>query len=145
MVAHGGRGGTAHTHINIGTRGGVSGIWPLSFINSKLNYNKVHVKGRWKMKEHYWHITNIKLYVGFEVLKAVITKMAVFWVIAPCSLVEVYQRFRGPCWLHHSPGDGGSTDLWNVGKLLPDCTALQPRRQPSSWNYIFIRENILRC
>jgi hypothetical protein len=21
--------------------------------------------------------------------------MAVFWVVAPCSLVEVYQRFRG--------------------------------------------------
>jgi hypothetical protein len=28
---------------------------------------------------------------------SVITKMAVFWVVAPCSLVEVYQRFRGPC------------------------------------------------
>jgi hypothetical protein len=28
-------------------------------------------------------------------------KMAVFWVVAPCSLVEVYQRFRGPCCLHH--------------------------------------------
>jgi hypothetical protein len=38
---------------------------------------------------------------GFEVLKAVSTKMAVFWVVAPCSLVEVYQRFRGPCCLHH--------------------------------------------
>jgi hypothetical protein len=28
--------------------------------------------------------------VGFEVLTAVSTKMAVFWVVAPCSLVEVY-------------------------------------------------------
>jgi hypothetical protein len=38
-------------------------------------------------------------------------KMAVFWVVAPCSLVEVYQRFRGPCCLHHQgdrPDDGGS-------------------------------------
>jgi hypothetical protein len=26
--------------------------------------------------------------------------MAVFWVVAPWSLVEVYQRFRGPCCLH---------------------------------------------
>jgi hypothetical protein len=43
--------------------------------------------------------------------------MAVFWVVAPCSLVEVYQRFRGPCCLHHQ-GDRSS--------------ALQPRRQPSS-------------
>jgi hypothetical protein len=25
---------------------------------------------------------------------AVSTMMAVFWVVAPCSLVEVYQRFR---------------------------------------------------
>jgi hypothetical protein len=31
--------------------------------------------------------------VGFEVLTAVSTKMAVFWVVAPCSLVDVYQRF----------------------------------------------------
>jgi hypothetical protein len=26
-------------------------------------------------------------------------RMAVFWVVAPCSLVEVYQRFRGACCL----------------------------------------------
>jgi hypothetical protein len=33
-------------------------------------------------------------WVGFEVLTAVSTKMAVFWVVAPCSLVEVYRRFK---------------------------------------------------
>jgi hypothetical protein len=33
--------------------------------------------------------------------------MAVFWVVAPCSLAEVYQRFRGSCYnpedshIHH--------------------------------------------
>jgi hypothetical protein len=47
-----------------------------------------------------------------------ISKMAVFWVVAPCSLVEVYQRFRGPCCLHHQG----------------DEIALQPRRQPSSYS-----------
>jgi hypothetical protein len=46
--------------------------------------------------------------------------MVVFWVVAPCSLVEVYQRFRGPCCLHHQ-GDS------------PEYTVLQPRRQPSSY------------
>jgi hypothetical protein len=56
-------------------------------------------------------------------------KMAVFWVVAPCSLVEVCQHFRG-----HRPDDGGSKDLRNVGKLLPDYTVLQPRRQPSSYS-----------
>jgi hypothetical protein len=41
------------------------------------------------------------------------TKMAVFWVVAPSSLVEVYHRFRGPCFLHHQgdDDDGGSKDL----------------------------------
>jgi hypothetical protein len=32
--------------------------------------------------------------LGFEVLTAVSTKMAVFWVVAPCSLVEVYRSGR---------------------------------------------------
>jgi hypothetical protein len=27
--------------------------------------------------------------------------MPVFWVAAPCSLVELYQCFRGTCCLHH--------------------------------------------
>jgi hypothetical protein len=57
---------------------------------------------------------NIELHVlrvGFEVLTAVRTKMAVFWVVAPCSLVEVYQLFRGPCCLHYQGDDD---------KFLPD-------------------------
>jgi hypothetical protein len=41
--------------------------------------------------------------VEFEVLTAVSTKMST-----------------------HRPDDGGSKDLWNVGKFLPDYTALQP-------------------
>jgi hypothetical protein len=28
-------------------------------------------------------------------------KMADFWFVAPCSLLEVYQNFRGVCCLHH--------------------------------------------
>jgi hypothetical protein len=27
--------------------------------------------------------------------------MAVFWIAAPCSLSEVFQRFRGPYCFHH--------------------------------------------
>jgi hypothetical protein len=33
--------------------------------------------------------------VGFQVLTAVSVKMTVFWGFAPCSLVEVKQRFKG--------------------------------------------------
>jgi hypothetical protein len=47
------------------------------------------------------------------------TKMAVFWVVAL---------------MNDRPDNGGSKDLWNVGKLLPDYTALQPRRQQSSYS-----------
>jgi hypothetical protein len=43
--------------------------------------------------------------------------MSVFWVVVPCSLVEVYQRSRGPCCLHcqvdestHRPDDGDSPE-----------------------------------
>jgi hypothetical protein len=61
-------------------------------------------------------------------------RMAVFWVMAQCSLVDVYRRFRDTCCLHHQGDDGGRKYLWNVGKLLPDYTALQPRRQPSSYS-----------
>jgi hypothetical protein len=47
------------------------------------------------------HMKNILEVVEFEVLTAVSTKMAVFWLVVSCSLVEVYQRFRGPCCIHH--------------------------------------------
>jgi hypothetical protein len=56
-----------------------------------------------------------------------------------CSAVqsiEVYQCFTGAFCLHHQgdDDDGDSKYLWNVGKLLPDYTALQLRRQPSSFS-----------
>jgi hypothetical protein len=87
------------------------------------------VSGTFRTKEgNIWRTRLVR--VGFEVLTAVRTKMTVFWVVALCSLVEVCQRFRGPCCLHHQ----GSKDIWNAGKLLPNYTALQPRRQQSSIN-----------
>jgi hypothetical protein len=76
--------------------------------------------------------------VGFEVLISVRLKMAVFWVVASCSLVE----FKGSCCLLHQgdnrPDDGGSKHLWNVGKFLPDYTALQSRRQQSSSLHVWL-------
>jgi hypothetical protein len=47
--------------------------------------------------------------VRFQVLTAASMKMAVFWVLVPCSLVELYRRFRGAfCLHHHRPDNGGS-------------------------------------
>jgi hypothetical protein len=58
----------------------------------------------------------------------------------PCRTVWVHRRFGGPhCFRYQGddnqdPDDGGSDNLWNVGKLIPVNTALQPRRQPSSYS-----------
>jgi hypothetical protein len=65
--------------------------------------------------------TALKMLVRLlQVLTAACTKMTVFWDVAPCNLVEVYLRFRGD--------DGGSKDLWNVGKRLSDYTAQHPKK-----------------
>jgi hypothetical protein len=76
-------------------------------------------KGTWVQSQ----LRNKSSLVRFQVLTAASMKMAVLWVVVPCTLVEVYRRFRGTCCLHHQ--------VWNVGKLLPDYTAQQPRKQPS--------------
>jgi hypothetical protein len=44
-------------------------------------------------------------------------KMTVFWVVAPCSLVEVYQRFRGISCFHHQG--------WNAETSVNSSTRLQ--------------------
>jgi hypothetical protein len=63
---------------------------------------------------------------GFRILTAASMKMAVFWIVAPCRLVEVTHRADG----------GGSKHLSDIGKLL-HYTVQPPRRQPSSYLDIF--------
>jgi hypothetical protein len=52
-------------------------------------------------------------------------KMAVFLVVASCSLAELYQRFRGPCCLHHQ-GSHRRENLksYLANKMVVDLTAL---------------------
>jgi hypothetical protein len=40
--------------------------------------------------------------------------MAVFWVVAPCSLVEVYRSFRGAYCLHHQRASETSVNFWQT-------------------------------
>jgi hypothetical protein len=42
-----------------------------------------------------------KEYWEYQVLTAASIKMSVFWIVAPCILVEVFRRFKGACCLHH--------------------------------------------
>jgi hypothetical protein len=77
--------------------------------------------GKYKV---YFHQKNTECLVGFEVLTAVSMKIAVFWVVAPCSLVEVYQRFRGPCCLHHQ-GDRNLHRMFSLQHISRRCQFIQ--------------------
>jgi hypothetical protein len=63
--------------------------------------------------------------VRFHVLAASIMKMTVFWDAAPCSLIEIYRRFRG---VTHRPDDGSSKHLWNISQILWHYTVKYPTR-----------------
>jgi hypothetical protein len=62
---------------------------------------------------------------GFNCSFAVV--WAICWTYFPSPLPFSVRGFP------RHPDGGGSTDLWNAGKLIPVYTALQPRRQPPSW------------
>jgi hypothetical protein len=55
------------------------------------------------------------LFRGSEVLTAANMKIAVFWDVAQCCLVDIDRRFKGALFLHHQEGSGL---LWNVGRCL---------------------------
>jgi hypothetical protein len=62
-----------------------------------------------------WHVVRMeetRMFWTFRFCYDRERKMAVFWVVASCNLVEVYQRFRGPYCLHHQ-GDG-----WLVALMM---------------------------
>jgi hypothetical protein len=90
-------------------------IW--AYLSSGCHTQKVY---KWP-KSLRRYLTNFVIPSNPDVVFSVSSislKMAVFWVVAPCSLVEVYQRFRGACCLYHQG----------------DYTAQQPRRQQSSYS-----------
>jgi hypothetical protein len=51
--------------------------------------------------------------------------MSVFWVVAPCSLVDVYRRFRGACCLHNQ-----GESLQNL--RIIDTTTDEPKEPPQT-------------
>lgn len=61
-----------------------------------------------------------------------IVKTAVFWDAVPCSLVDIYRRFRDDHCLHHSDS-GGIKFLRIVVQYLPDYTVQHSRKQPYSY------------
>jgi hypothetical protein len=58
----------------------------------------------------------------FQVVTATSMKMAVFWDVAPCSLIDTDRHFRGAYCLHHQ----GDEALMNKG--LGECLDLRERK-----------------
>jgi hypothetical protein len=71
-------------------------------------------------------------------------KIAVFWVVAPCSLVEVYQRFRGPCCLHHPPSSSHPTTLHGATTQKTAIFILTAVRTSNPRNYSLLY-NFIMC
>jgi hypothetical protein len=63
--------------------------------------------------------------------------MIVFVDVKPCSLTEIYRRFRDACCPHNEANvrtdDGDSKNLWNVSKFLPHYKSQHPGRQSNSF------------
>jgi hypothetical protein len=70
---------------------------------------------------------------GITLNEQSVKRMAVFWNVVPCSLIEVYGRIRGPCCLCHRL-HGKSTHLCNVARRLSDYTAERHGRQLYSYS-----------
>jgi hypothetical protein len=70
-------------------------------------------------------------YLRFQVLTAAGTKMTVFWDVTPCSLIEIFRRFRGS----YLPDYGGSKHIWNVIRFLRATRRNIPEdSHPHDWN-----------
>jgi hypothetical protein len=66
--------------------------------------------------------------------------MVVFWVVAPCSLVEVYQRFGGPCCLHHQGDESPETlvDFYQTARHdNPEDNHLRTHRRENLKFYLY--------
>jgi hypothetical protein len=88
---------------------------------------------------------NVNYDVGFEVLTAVSMKMAVFWVVMLCSLVEVYQRFRRTCCLHHQGDESETTRHYNPeDSHLHELSCLQQCKEHAAKSLIVLMSLLLK-
>jgi len=89
--------------------------------------------------------------VGFDVLRAVLIKIKVFWDMMLCRTLEIHP-FRGTCCLHYQSTwnftDHGSWKiLWGISRPthLSHCMLTQPGRplfsHPPPWQYHLIQSN----
>jgi hypothetical protein len=66
--------------------------------------------------------------------------MAVFWEVAPCSLVQIYRRFRGTYCLHHQGPDDEALNTFEMSVLFYQTT--RPNFPEESYLNSRRRENL---
>jgi hypothetical protein len=62
--------------------------------------------------------------------------MAVFWVVVPCSLVEVYRRFTG-AYCFHNQGDPPVNAYQTIRHNNPEDSHLHTRRRENLKSHLF--------
>jgi hypothetical protein len=50
--------------------------------------------------EPLYQVARFLLNASLEAFTSVMFQVEVFWYVLPCSIMVVYQRFRGPCFVH---------------------------------------------
>jgi hypothetical protein len=70
----------------------------------------------------------IQLLVRFQVLTVASMKVTVFWDVAPCSLLEVYRRFKGASWSRFFPLTLSSLHVFDNSFNFESHISLPPPR-----------------
>jgi hypothetical protein len=83
-------------------------------------------------------VTIRTLYVGFEVLTAVVMKSTIFWDITPCCPLKVNRRFGGTYRLFSACFHAGSCSAYSSTlKMEAICSSeTSVEFQPTTWRYI---------
>jgi hypothetical protein len=101
------------------------------YIGTIIDRKSKAIKASWPRLE--WHVSNLMQFLQvvrqfrFHVLTVANMKVALFWDVASCSLIDTDRHFRGTYCLHHQ----SSKLIWNVS-LLPDYMVHHPRTEPAS-------------
>jgi hypothetical protein len=74
--------------------------------NTKVKKHAIMTLNSWNRKLFFPHMKNV-IFHEISVYHSGEYEDGFFWVVDPCSLVEVYRRFRGVYCLHHQ-GDRDS-------------------------------------
>lgn len=65
-----------------------------------------------------------EIWVVFATSLAMSVNMAVFWIVAQCSLEAVYHCFKGACYLHHQGNDCPRRQISSNEIWMKNCRAL---------------------